>query len=386
MACVAVFLLLLFAASNATPISSYSCNLDAEFSASGNGVDMTDFSEVGTSLQHCIIDNCTIMRTDTEEKLEIIHTTKSFIIAVPTDGNTSEMVLMLNKKVPCLTAEHNTNVWVAVGVQLAVSLAHAFINVYVVAVHLLFAKELSVFSKLLMSHNIVLFLVQIISVTSAITHYVVPLGSQMACQGILNSFMLSTITFECYSTCILFHAALTMYYSYKCKSEMPKNLYLFCNCYVFGLLAMLVPIMIGYDLYSGNGESTILPSGYCISNRDRTYHTLWVKNFLHLCNKVAQLSLFAVFIFFYCKRRSSIQDAEHREASIQVSKKLIRIGIAMGATVGIARIAWFAASVFSQRFAIIAALALIAQQFVVMISLMCTRKTSRLCRERFCSS
>ena len=33
------------------------------------------------------------------------------------------------------------------------SLVHAFINVYVVAVHLLFAKELSVFSKLLISHN-----------------------------------------------------------------------------------------------------------------------------------------------------------------------------------------------------------------------------------------
>ena len=282
------------------------------------------------------------MRSDTGEELEIIHTTESLIIAVPTNGHTSEIVLMLGNEIRCLNTEHNTNVWVAVGVQLVVSLVHAFINVYVVAVHLLFAKELSVFSKLLMSHNIILFLVQVISVISAITHFVVPLGSQVGCQSILYSFMLSTMTFECYSTCILFHTALTMYYSYKCKSEMPKNLYFFCNCFVFSLLVIFVPIIKGYDLYSGNGKQTILPSGHCTSNRGH-YHTLWIKDFLHLCNKVARLSFFAVFLFFYCKRRGSIKDAEHREASIQVSKKLIRIGIAMGATVGIAHTAWFAA-------------------------------------------
>ena len=164
----------------------------------------------------------------------------------------------------------------------------------------------------------------------------------MGCQSILYSFMLSTMAFECYSTCILFHTALTMYYSYKCKSEMPKDLYFFCNCFVVSLLVIFVPIIKGYDLYSGNGKRTILPSGHCTSNRGH-YHTLWIKDFLHLCNKVARLSFFAVFLFFYCKRRGSINDAEHREASIQVSKKLIRIGIAMDTTVGIARIAWFAA-------------------------------------------
>ena len=153
MACVAVFLCILFTASKATLVSSYSCSLDTKFSASGNGVDMTDLSEAATSLQYCIIDNCIIMRSDTGEELEIIHTTESLIIAVPTSGHTSEIVLMLGNEIRCLNTEHNTNVWVTVGVQLAVSLVHTFINIYVVAVHLLSAKELSVFSKLLMSHN-----------------------------------------------------------------------------------------------------------------------------------------------------------------------------------------------------------------------------------------
>ena len=59
MACSALFLLILFAASKATPISSYICNLNAKFSASGNGTDTTDLSEAASSLQYCLIDNCT---------------------------------------------------------------------------------------------------------------------------------------------------------------------------------------------------------------------------------------------------------------------------------------------------------------------------------------
>ena len=44
----------------------------------------------------------------------------------------------------------------------------------------------------------------------------------------------------------------------------------------------------GYDLYSKNGEQTILPGSYCSLYWDCTYQILWIKDFLHLCNKVAQ--------------------------------------------------------------------------------------------------
>ena len=388
MACVAAFLLILFAANKATLIS-HSSNLDMPLPGSGNDVNATYLPETATSVQYCMIDNCTIRRIDTGEELKIIHTTKHFIVAVPTNNHISETVLMIDEELPCLTVEYNNgSILLAVGVQIALSLAHAFINIYVVTVHLLFAKELSAFSKLLMSHNIVLFFVQIFLVISVITHYVIPLGTQVICQGILNIFMLLTMAFECYSTCILFHTALTMYYSYKSKPEMPKNLYLFYNYFVFGLFMIFAPIIIGYDLYSGNGKQTILASGHCTLYIQYSYQTLRIKDYQHFCNKVAQLSFFAVFLFFYYKRRNTIKDAEHKEASIHVSKKLIRIGIAMGATIGLARVAWIAASVlkFSQWIALIGNLAFLFQQFVVMISLMCSHKTSRLCREQFCTS
>ena len=39
----------------------------------------TDLSQV-TTLQYCIIDNCTIMRIDTGQQLDIVYTTESLLI------------------------------------------------------------------------------------------------------------------------------------------------------------------------------------------------------------------------------------------------------------------------------------------------------------------
>ena len=385
-ACVVVFLLVLFIANKATPISSYRCNSDT---AGSNAVDTTDLSEAATSLQYCTIDNCTIMRIDTGEELEIIHTTESLIVAVSTDGHTSEIVLMLDNEISCATStgEYKPDVIWAIARQLGFSIPHSIMNVYIIAVHLLFAELRTVFGKLLMSHNIILFIVQIFSVAIILTHVAVSLGSQVLCQAILNTFMLLTMAFESFSTCILFHTMLIMYYSYKSKSEMPKNLFLFYNCFVFGLFTLFASIIIGYDMYTGNGQQTILPGGYCATYNQYNYQTQRIKDVFHFCNKVAQLTFFIVFLILYYKQRNIIspsKDSENQKASVRASKQLVRITIAMGATVGIARIAWFAGSVFSPIFLSIAGVALIFQQFVVMITFMCTQKMSRLCRERFC--
>ena len=104
MACVALFLLALCTTSKATVISPHSCNLSIQSSEITSGADMDmmmDPSQVATSLQYCVIDNCTIMRVDSREELDIIYTTENLLVAVPTDGHTTEMVLMLENKVPC---------------------------------------------------------------------------------------------------------------------------------------------------------------------------------------------------------------------------------------------------------------------------------------------
>ena len=384
--CVAVFLLALYAVNEATLTSSYRCNLDI---ASGNDVNITDRSEAATSLQYCVIDNCTIKRTDTGEELDIIHTTESLIVVAPTDGHTSEIVLMIDNEISCITStgEYKPNVIWVIARQLGLSLLHSIMNVYIVTVHLLFAELRTVFGKMLMFQNIILFLIQVFSVISILGHVAVALGSQVLCQTILNTFLLLTMAFESFSTCILFHTTLIMYYSYKCKSEMPKNLFLFYNCYVFGLFALFASIIIGYDLYFGSGEQTILPGGYCVTFNQYHYEAERIKDFHQFCNKVAQFTFFIIFLIFYYKQRNTIspsKDTENQKAKVKASKQLIRITIAMGATVGIARIAWLAGSVLSPIFFTIAGTTLVVQQFVVMITFMCTQKMSRLCRERFC--
>ena len=261
---------------------------------------------------------------------------------------------------------------------------------YVVVVHLLFPELRNEFGILLMSYNATLFTVEVCALVGYMMHYVIAVGSQLVCQTMINGFIFLIMILESYSTCILFHITYTMYRSFKLKSRMPKNLLFFYNCFVFGVLAVFAVIMIGYDLYSGNGKQTVLPGGYCLFINDYSYETLRIKDFQTTPNKIAQLSFFIIFLFYYCKQRNTIVpggDDSYR-TSIQISKQLFRIAVAMGAAVGIARTIWVTTAIFAPSYAYISTtvgiLAQLLQQCVVMASFTCTRKMSRLCRDRFC--
>ena len=390
-ACVTLFLLVIVATSKAASISSHSCNLNTpSLSASGDDVDMIDLSQVNTSLKYCMIDNCTIMRIDTGEELEIIHTTESLLVAVPTDGHTSEIVLTFDNETLCVSRSATTgsNLFL-IGTSVLLVIALGSISAYIVAVHLLFPELQTVFGILLMSYNAAVLIATILDLLSYIIQHAVAVGSQLVCQAMITVFSLVIMVCESYSTCILFHVTYTMYRSFKLKSDMPKNLLFFYNCFVFGLVAVFAVIIIGYDLYSGNGKQTILPSGYCLFYNDYSYQTQVIKDISLSGNKVAQFSLFVIFLFYYCKQRmrSTIAPLRESTSSIRISKLLFRIAVAMGAVVGIARIIWVATAILAPNYAYITtAIGLIAylfQQCVVMFSFMCTQKMSRLCRERF---
>ena len=77
---------ILTVASGATPLY---CSDVQSPAASGN--ENTDLSQV-TTLQYCIIDNCTIMRIDTRQQLDIIYTTENLLIVTPKDGHTSMVI------------------------------------------------------------------------------------------------------------------------------------------------------------------------------------------------------------------------------------------------------------------------------------------------------
>ena len=63
---------------------------------------MTNLSQVNcnSSLQYYTVDNCIVIRIDAGEKLDIVFFTESLLVAVPTHGSTSKIVLMFNSEVP----------------------------------------------------------------------------------------------------------------------------------------------------------------------------------------------------------------------------------------------------------------------------------------------
>ena len=90
MACFSLIVIALSVASGqATPLH---CS-DVQSPASGSH--NADLSQV-TALQYCIINNCTIMRIDTGQQLDIVYTTESLLIVTPIDGLTSMVIAKID--------------------------------------------------------------------------------------------------------------------------------------------------------------------------------------------------------------------------------------------------------------------------------------------------
>ena len=51
-----------------------------------------------TTLQYCLVDDCTIMKINTGEKLDIVYTTDSLIVTIPPNGHNSEVIALLEKR------------------------------------------------------------------------------------------------------------------------------------------------------------------------------------------------------------------------------------------------------------------------------------------------
>ena len=93
---------------------------------------------------------------------------------------------------------------------------------------------------------------------------------------------------------------------------------------------------------------------------------------------MVQIVFFTIFLMYYYKFKTSIVEdtVPHRK----LDKQLIKIGIVMGAIVGISQPLWLFASVSGLHlcFSLVAAFSLVIQQIIVMVVV--TRKTmSDLC-------
>ena len=79
-------LLFIFILITVSKVTSLHCS-DQQLPAGGDD----DLQQV-TALHYCRVDNCTIIRLDTGEELDIFYTTDSVLVTTLTNGNTSVMI------------------------------------------------------------------------------------------------------------------------------------------------------------------------------------------------------------------------------------------------------------------------------------------------------
>ena len=376
---------ILTVASGATPLY---CS-DVQSPASGNGHN-TDLSQV-TTLQYCIIDNCTIMRIDTGQQLDIVYTTESLLIVTPKDGHTSMVIAKVDDELPCLEYANTTDdneIFKSVGVLTTSSLI-IFVSSYTLIVNLLFKELRTVIGKLLSFYNLCIMSTSSSAIALQLMHHWIMVNSKTICHTATIMFMLMYAGTGLFAACILTHSAYLMYRCYHLKSEMSKKtskfLFRCYTAYASITLILLFFVTIAYDWRTGNGKYTLLANGHCNFINQYSYKTLFFSDFVVTINKFAQITIFVIYLVYFYKFNVNIRPAN---ISLQYNQVLFRIAIAMGATVGLSYFI-FILRIFNSEYADIIAFSgtilLLIQQAVIMVSFMCTKKMFALCKAQLCS-
>ena len=250
---VAVFVLVTFATAQAKSFQhDFSANIPPAALASG----MDDLQR----LQYCLIDNCTIIRTDTGQQLDISYTTQSHLIVTPMDGQTSLLVLKNEPEQFCFPP-NSTLLANTILLTLAAALS-GFLTV----IFLLF-KELRInFGKMMMLYSIGRTFYCVTILILIITTVRITVNSTMLCYTLFFSLQLSGMIAEESITCILAFLAYIMRSSYKSieiKQVTKKRFLKYSVAYIVGLPLLLCMLTISYDFGTGMYQHVILSNGHC---------------------------------------------------------------------------------------------------------------------------
>ena len=98
-----VLLFLLILTITQTTSLHHHCNSRSDV-ASG----MADLQQL-TTLQYCLIDNCTIISIDTGQQLDIVYITQNHLVVTPTDGQTSVFISKNDPELFCSTSNTTNN-------------------------------------------------------------------------------------------------------------------------------------------------------------------------------------------------------------------------------------------------------------------------------------
>ena len=384
MVCSALLLItILTMTSEATPL--YCSDVQPSASGSHHG----DLSQV-ISLHYCIIDNCTIMRIDTGQQLDIVYTTESLLVVTPVDGHTSMEIAKIDDEMPCLEY-HNTNDSNQIAVfllRLILASLSLIVNGYIVTVHLLFKELRTIFGKLLMLYSFSIMSVNSCVIALSSLHHLLTVNSQTICHTAMITFILAVATYEAFAANIITHLAYTMYRCYKLKSEIStkRKQFLFRRYifYAFVTLVLLFFLVITFDWVTGNGKYTLLPNGHCAFVDHISYTTLYLVGISTAINKLIQITMFIAYIIYFIKFNMMIRAAQ---TTMRYNRDLFKIAVAMGATLGLSYfifiLLFFDSAFLNTTVEISGAFLLLIQQCVIMTSFLCTKKMSRLWKRFF---
>ena len=373
-----IALFLLFILTVVSVIEGRDCS--SQLPDGGSGV--PDLQQV-TILPYCFINECTIMRTDTGQELDIVYTSDSILVVNITGNQTSMAITKNEDEPPCEPTVADSETAEFVGLVVA-AISIAVVSGCILLVHMLYKELRNMFGKLLMLYNGALCFQGIVAISLMITHFQIPANSQFVCQSIFFFYMLGDMAIEAFATCILAYLAYILYLSNRLQQSCESREKCFFRCslvYFFCSLILFGSLIFARDMYTGNGRYTILPSGRC-SYWASDYDTILIPRTNSAINKLIQITFFIVYLYYYCKLSCSNSTDE---AVRKQSRQLFKIAVSFGATVGISEFIWVLEFFFSVDYitGIIAVTMLFIQQCIIMTSFMYYNRMSKVCGDAF---
>ena len=377
------FFLLILTTTQTTSLHHH-CNSDVYSSASG----MADLQQL-TTLQYCLIDNCTIIRIDTRQQLDIVYTTQSQLVVTPTDGQTSMLISKNDPELFCSPPIAMVNSAIVQVVAIIVSTLIILASGSIIVLHMIFKELRNTFGKLMILYNIAKISQFLSAMTISISHYDIALHSLTPCYLFYFSLMESVVIGETFATTFLAYLAYIMYYSYRGREvtkEINKKLYRYAVSYVLGASILFGIFVVGYDFGTGTYKHTLLPNGHCVNFVD--YNTLRLLDTYGYINEIVKVFLLVVYFVYYYKFNRMLTIVHNMpNTDTQQNLLLLKIAIMMAASLGISQMAYPFGWIFdTDLFLYLAANFLLVQQCAIFMLLMCSKKVSRLCKERFCTT
>ena len=333
---------------------------------------MVEFNET-TTPQYCIIDNCTIVRSDTGQQLNIIYTTDSYIVATPRGMQTALVIDKMANELPCVTpkmgADTNPN-YILLTLMVTVIV---MVSGYNVIIHLMYRELRNLVGKLLMLYSFFMAVRIVTTFLLLILNDQIAVNSEATCFTVTIVVMIACISSEAVATCMLTHTAYVMRQSHMMRQHDDSKTKFLFKCYiiyVISLLAVSLFLVLTYDLVTGSWRDTMLDNGRCAILIQFDFSTVSIMFAVSTANKLLQITMFVAYLF-YCYKLRSIY-CRDTASGRQTQRTLFKIAVAMGATIGLSQLI-FAFNKISGYNSIpverIGGISLVVQQCVMVISL-----------------